>query len=152
MQNAFKTHSSWNDLNNPQSDFVLWLQKVCSDDDDTEVLSVFKLRNIGILWCEGDSKEKASELFENMQDNDAPTIACNDKDFKPNLYALFNFATEMVFINEPIYKKKLREISDDAIETAKENYDDIAEEFLDTIFESESKLSRKDWEIGVSKH
>ena len=67
MKNAFKSHDSWNDLNDPNSDFCSFLKKECQH-EDSENISVFKLRCLGILWCEGDAIEKASELFENMQD------------------------------------------------------------------------------------
>ena len=134
------THSSWNDLNNEDSDFVKFLREYCSEGDD---FSIFKLRCIGILYCDGSHHEKASELYDCMQDGDQETIACNDKDFKPNLYQLFFLATEMVFT----------QVGHEAdVEAAKENYDDIAEEFLDSVFDAESKLKRKDWEQNVSKH
>ena len=63
MAEAFKTHDSWQDLQNAESDFSKFLTTVCSEDG---AISIFKLRNIGILWCEGEPIEKASELFENM--------------------------------------------------------------------------------------
>ena len=86
---------------------------VCSENGE---ISIFKLRNIGILWCDGDPIEKASELFENMQDGDSKGIACNDKDFKPNLFALLDFATKMVFEEEVKYMPNLvREHSDEDV-------------------------------------
>ena len=122
---------------------------VCSEDGG---ISIFKLRNIGILWCEGDPIEKASELFENMQDSNAATIACNDKDFKPNLYALINFATQMVFEEEVKYMPSVeREYTDEAIEKIQDKYDDLADDFLDEVFDAESRLTRKEWEELVSK-
>ena len=30
----------------------------------------FKFRALGLLWCNGDTKEKAVEFYDNMQDND----------------------------------------------------------------------------------
>lgn len=42
----------------------------CSDDEDPEMISLFKLRCIGVLWCDGSSGEKATELYDNMQDAD----------------------------------------------------------------------------------
>ena len=37
-------------------------------------------------------------------------------------------------------------IQDDKIEEAREKYDDIADDILDTVFGDESRLTRKDWE------
>ena len=36
------------------------------------------------------------------------------------------------------------------IEDAKEKYDELAEEFLDAVFDTESKLTRHDWEKEVA--
>lgn len=44
------------------------------------------LRLIGILWCDGDSTEKAVELFECMQDSRAKDISAHDRDFEDNLF------------------------------------------------------------------
>lgn len=57
----------------------------------------------------------------------------------------------MVFEHEPDFMNTTRKIGRDLIEEAQMKYDTLAEEFLDEVFEDESKLSRKDWEIAVSK-
>ena len=62
---AMKTHASWSDLNNEESDFVKFLRAEASEEDD---LSVAKLRVFGILYCQGENIEKAAELFDCMQD------------------------------------------------------------------------------------
>ena len=59
--------------------------------------SSFNLRILGLLWCDGDSMEKAVELYDNMQDNNQPEIAASDKDFNPNLFVMLDFASEIVF-------------------------------------------------------
>ena len=80
------------------------------------------------------------------------TIACNDKDFKPNLYALLDLATVMVFKNEPKFMGTSEsDVSDEKIESVKESYDDLAEEFLDAVFDTESKLKQSEWETEVAK-
>mgnify|MGYP000382364270 CR=1 FL=1 len=97
MQEAFKTHKSWDDLRNPESDFVKFLVKECQSAQGEYLhFSTFKLRCLGILWCEGSPIEKVVELFDNLQDGQY-TISCNDRDFKPNLFQMFYFATECVF-------------------------------------------------------
>lgn len=63
------------------------------------------MRIIGLLWCNGDSKEKACELYESVQDYDLPKIAFDDKDIRPNLNLLFDYSIKMVFENEPRYMR-----------------------------------------------
>jgi len=65
-------------------------------------------------------------------------------------------ATEMVFKCERIYsddeligpcpysEEKIQEVKD-------ERYKDLAEEFLDKVFDVDSKLTREAWEDGVIK-
>jgi hypothetical protein len=151
MAEAFKNHDSWKDLQNSESKFVQFLKEVCGDDEDAEKLSIFKLRLVGLLWCLGDPLEKATELYECMQDHDAPKISADDKDFKPNLFKLLDFATEMVFDHESKIMGKERTISEDAVKAAQDKYDDMADEMLDQIFGEEARLTRKDWELEVSK-
>lgn len=127
MAGAFKNHDSWKDLNNSESDFVKFLREVCGDDNEADKLSIFKLRLIGLLWCLGDPLEKATELYECMQDHDAPKIAADDKDFKPNLFKLLDFATEMVFENEAKYMGKQRTVAEDAVKAAQDKYDDMTD-------------------------
>ena len=85
---------------------------------------------MGILWCDGEPKEKIIELYHVLQDNHQEKIAWNDKDLPATLKNLFDLATSVVF-------KGLRavtdvgskgvEIRDDRIEQAQETYDDIIE-------------------------
>ena len=108
LARAFSSHDSWKELGNPGSEFVKFLKMACADDDHPELISLFKLRCIGVLWCDGSPEEKATELYDNMQDADQPEIACNDKDFKPNLFKLLDFATKMVFEIEPQFSGEPR--------------------------------------------
>lgn len=103
MVEAFKNHDSWSDLQDENSQFMQFLTSVCADDEDSTKISIFKLRLIGILWCMGDPIEKATELYECMQDHDSPKISAADKDIKPNMFKVFDFACRMIFENEPKY-------------------------------------------------
>jgi len=38
------------------------------------------------------------------------------------------------------------DVSDEKIESVKETYDDLAEEFLDAVFDVESMLKQSEWE------
>jgi hypothetical protein len=81
LQRAFKTHSSWSDMERNSSEFVSFLKESCPYDQDepkqkddslleseTIQLSVFKIRCLGLLWCEGKSAEKAFEFYDMLQD------------------------------------------------------------------------------------
>ena len=84
---AFKAHDSWKDLSDPKSEFVKFLRLACTCNDkdedgnaekeeehkeDDPHLDLFKLRLIGLLWCDGSPKEKAFEFYDMLQDTDQP--------------------------------------------------------------------------------
>lgn len=115
LATAFNKHDSWKDLKSMESDFVKFLMSVCCDDEDTSKLSIFKLRLIGILWCDGDKTEKVVELFECMQDHDNPSISAHDKDFEANIFQLYDFALRMVFENEPKYMNTSQRVAETKI-------------------------------------
>lgn len=68
LQEAFKNHKSWAALNNKDSELVRFLKETCDGEVSGDDLrfSSFKLRILGLLWCEGNPKEKAPELYDNM--------------------------------------------------------------------------------------
>ena len=68
LQTAFKPHSSWNALNDEDSNLVKFLNDACKFEDEPEknVFSCHQLRILGLLWCEGDPKEKVHELYDNL--------------------------------------------------------------------------------------
>ena len=55
------------------------------------------MKCLGLLWCDGDIKEKIYEFYDILQDDKQDKIAANDKEFKPTFNQLLDFATEMVF-------------------------------------------------------
>ena len=144
LQSAFKNFKSWNDLNNIDSEFVAFLNKNCKmDPDEAEdqpenVYSVHKIRILGILWCDGDAKEKAIELYDVISNQEY--LTWGDKDFKPTMTQLFSFATTIIhgyFKDEP----NAPELPDGA----EDLFDSMCEEFLDNIFEYESRVEKAAW-------
>lgn len=165
LQSVFKTHPSWSDMQNTSSAFVKFLKESCpcdghDNDDDQDIsssllnseeyhLSVFKLRCLGLLYCDGKAKEKAFEFYDMLQDDNQPSIAASDKDFKPNFITLLDMASEMVFRLEPIFMKTgepFSQVSKEEVDQVRDTkYDDLLEEFLDAVFDVEAKLDRDDW-------
>lgn len=150
MAEQFKNHQSWSGLNDQGSELSQFLNTVCLDDNDGSKLSISKLRNLGLLWCEGDPSEKVPEFFENLQDPFSKQISANDKDFKPNFEKLLLFATKMIVEQESIFMKQPKIVTDNQLEEIREKFDEISEEFIDTVFDVEAKLDRKDWEHDVA--
>ena len=119
------------------------------------VYNVCKLRRLGLLWCEGGAHEKAVSFYDLIQEHDDSRIACNDKDFKSNLYGLFDLAIEVAYKYEPLYNKRSQQTAKDKYESVKPDisiYETLEEEIIDKIFDTESKITRKDWENSISKH
>ena len=65
------------------------------------------------------------------------------------MHQLFYFSTENVFNAVPT---KLHNISQSSIEQAKEKYDEMCEDFIDTVFVHEPRLKRNEWEGLVVKN
>lgn len=147
----FSTHKSWINLTNPDSQFTQFLKNTMLDEANPDLIDVSKLRMLGVLWCNGEPLEKANELYDILQDNDQERIAASDKDFKPNLFLLFDFATKMVFEQEAEFMKKDRKILAEEVEEKREQYDDLAEDFLDNVFDTEGVLPRLQWEETVAE-
>ena len=108
---------------------------------------------MGLLWCDGSDKEKVVELYDMIQDNNQEKIASNDKDFPKNLDLIFDFASTFCFKYEMEYmgtNETMRAPRDDEIQQVREEtYPELAEEFLDLIFEYEAVLTRAEWEKEV---
>jgi hypothetical protein len=62
---------------------------------------------------------------------------------------LFDFATKVVFENEPIYMNTERKVSAVTTTIIQEAYDSLFDELLEEIFEEESRLPRDIWEETV---
>jgi hypothetical protein len=120
---------------------------------DPSAFSVRKLKCVGLLWCDGEPEEKVVELYDMIQDNNQERIAADDKDFKKNLYLIFDFASTYCFRFEMLYMgtdETTRAPSQDEIERVRaEGYDELAEAFLDDVFEYDAVLGRDQWEKEV---
>ena len=81
-----------------------------------------------------------------LQEQDNDRIQSHDKDIEPNLYMLYDTATEMVFRYESKYMQSgKRLITEQVVQLQKPQYEEKKEEFLDTIFEHDSMLTKKEW-------
>ena len=77
---GFKMHSYWNDILVKDSILNKFLQDEIVD-EFTHKLCVHKLRDLGLLWCDGGKTEKSVELFENILPGLAINISSHDKNF-----------------------------------------------------------------------
>jgi len=111
LQTTFAPYKSWAALQDSSSELVMFLHKYCKYEgklltqqrkDDEVIFDELKLKVLGLLWCHGKTIEKAKELYVCAQEAGQEKIACNDKEFKQLFTLLLNFATEVVFRNEPL--------------------------------------------------
>jgi len=58
------------------------------------------------LWCSGSIQDKAKELYNNLALYGEEKLGWEDKEFEPNLWALFDISSDVVFRLEPIFTKK----------------------------------------------
>ena len=151
LQKSFSTHSSWDAFKDENSDFVKFLKKSCYD-DVAEKFDVWKLRILGIMMCNGDPDETAEELFTCINDSGKTSLTCNDRDLAPTMKQLFDTATTIVFDAEETFLGQKKTVTDEQIKEAREEYDDIIEEFLDEVFDTESRLEREEFVESVAKN
>lgn len=163
MLEAFKNNKTWSTCLGqiqPPSELISFLKDTCLVDDspeykdiDKNAYSVRKIKCVGLLWCDGSHKEKVVELYDMIQDNNQHSIAANDKDFRRNLFLIFDFASTFCFKFEMVYmgtNETMRAPGQDEIDKVREEtYDELAEEFLDIVFEYDAVLNRKEWEKEV---
>ena len=118
---------------------VLFLDKhVLTSENQKGIYCPSKLRLLGILWCKGSPVEKSEELYDTICDKEF--MVTTDKDFKPNIFQLFKFATEVIY-----EEFKNNEHPMDFLENIEDRFDEMCEEFLDNIFEYESRVKRHDF-------
>lgn len=98
-----------------------------------------KLRLLGILWCQGTHVEKSTELYDTICFG-KDFMVSTDKDFKPNMFQLFSFATKSIH-----FEFKDSEHPMDLLDNIEDRFDEMCEEFLDNIFEFESRAKREDF-------
>lgn len=168
LAQEFQNFASWSELQDQNSNFVQFLRDTCVITDEevrqqipvesegtdfTEFIDLKKLKVLGILLCEGKNEERVFELYDAMQDNFQEKIACNDKDFEPVLYLMFDLATETAFYWEPIYMQNNAACKVDKydIGNVRNNYKDILDEFVDEVFDTESMLARNEWQSLIVK-
>lgn len=106
-----------------------------------------------MLMCEGSPREKAFELYDALQDNFQTKISCTDKDLETTLCQVFDYATDTVFYWEPIYMQNSEPCKVDKVEMnqARANWTTVIEEFVDEVFDTESSLTRNEFEELVVK-
>lgn len=146
---GFSMHSYWSDINNEESILHKFIKAELVD--HTGKIQVIKLRDLGLLWCDGGKTEKCVEFFENIVPSLGINLSSHDEHFKENLFNLFYFSTEMVFKHEKEYLNKNRDITEDEVEAANNKYDDLYEEFIDDIFGVQTVMQEKEWETKVIK-
>lgn len=74
LKEVFKPYKSWAGMQDENSDLMKFLKATCLHEDSPDCgpdmrFDSFKMRVLGLLWCEGSSEEKAIEFYDNCQDN-----------------------------------------------------------------------------------
>ena len=57
---TFRNLKSWSDLNDPSSKLRELIFDTCGEEDK---LSIHKLKLLGLLWCEGQTRDKIDEFY-----------------------------------------------------------------------------------------
>jgi len=140
LSTEFKKYDSWKDLSDKDSKLVKFLDKHCYlTKNEPNIYSPIKLRLLGILWCQGTAEEKSTELYDAISPG-KDFMVSSDKDFKPNIFQLLSFATKT--IHEEF---KDSQYPMDLLDSIEDRFDEMCEEFLDNIFECESRAQREDF-------
>jgi hypothetical protein len=113
-------------------------------DKNKDEIDIASLMLWGLILCAGDAKLKTRVFYDILQDNLQENIAATDKDFPKTFGKLLELATKLPYELLPATDYRESEKRD----TSKINdslYDDMKENFLDTVFDQASKLSRNDY-------
>ena len=102
----------------------------------------------GFLHCQGDIRHKSEVLYEILQEggvSQQPFISSQDKDINPALTKLINLVTvELVQLMQESGYEDVEEIEEEQeIEYAID--DMIDQNYLDPLFDADSKLSHEEW-------
>ena len=102
LKDAFKPYESWAGMQDENSDLMKFLKATCLDEKSPDCgpdmkFDSFRMRVLGLLWCEGSHEEKSIELYEICFDSLQSEIAAEDKNFATKFYCILDFCTSMVF-------------------------------------------------------
>jgi len=140
LSKQFEKYESWKDLKEKEGKLAKFLDKYCFlTENEPNIYCPIKLRLLGILWCQGTAVEKSTELYDTICANKEFMVS-TDKDFKPNINQLFSFATKAIY-----EEFKDSEFPMDLLDHIEDRFDEMCEEFLDNIFEYESRAKREDF-------
>eukprot|EP00351_Strombidinopsis_sp_SopsisLIS2011_P000988 CAMPEP_0116878140 /NCGR_PEP_ID=MMETSP0463-20121206/9862_1 /TAXON_ID=181622 /ORGANISM="Strombidinopsis sp, Strain SopsisLIS2011" /LENGTH=111 /DNA_ID=CAMNT_0004526007 /DNA_START=349 /DNA_END=681 /DNA_ORIENTATION=- len=107
---------------------------------------------MGLLHCGGSNQVKVKIFYNLLQDVSQTWIAAQDKDFAPSFSKMLKLASIFVFKSMKESEPDSVNFTDEDFEKMEEEFETITEEFLDAIFDYESKLDREVWEkIVVDK-
>ena len=118
FRKAFASHAdtngTWADINEDHSELCKFLMDAMIH-EGTDKLNVHKLQSLGILWCHGDDKKKATQSYLILQELNNDRMNSHDKDFSPFFKQLMDIATEMTFRYETKYMGTSKRIISEAI-------------------------------------
>mmetsp|Transcript_13870 Transcript_13870/g.10004 ORF Transcript_13870/g.10004 Transcript_13870/m.10004 type:complete len:145 (+) Transcript_13870:441-875(+) len=113
-------------------------------------MSIQYLLLIGLLYCKGSNEEKSRVFYDILQDGLQDTIAANDKDIKACFGRLFEMAScnihrwsTTLLPGHPSGGNPDLEKTSKNAKKWKEALGEIQDEFLDKIFDVESKVERE---------
>lgn len=113
----------------------------------------------GLLYCKGSIEEKSMVFYDVLQDGLQEVISASDKDFKDCFKRMINMASTVIhqwsqqFGDEEVKNNGTDPIFGDAESSAwNEALDTIEEQFLDLIFDVQSRIKREEFIKEVTKN
>jgi hypothetical protein len=150
LRDGFSDDKVWADLSDDNSLLVKVLNSEYFQEDGS--ISRDAMILYAVLASNGSADVKTRVLYDVLQDNNQEFISANDKDFDGTLSKVIDLATKLVYAHLHVVDAN----AVPAVEVANfENIDakkeELSEAFLDEVFGSASKLTRKEWEGKVAK-
>ena len=102
------------------------------------------MKLLGLLWCSGSPKEKSEALYDMVCSK--PYMLAGEKELSPTLCKLYRIAMEAIFDqdnNNNFSPQEIQSLEDKAFW--------LTEEFVDLVFENDSRTNREDWITTVSQ-
>jgi hypothetical protein len=144
LRYAFKDDKNWEELKNDDSLLVQVLKsEFFEDEKNPGEINIHSLILWGILLCPGTNQLKARVFYDVLQDALQETISAGDKDFPESFNKLIELATKLVYRFEQELDAGVEKVPEDKVDD--DLLDKIRESFLDEVFGSSSKLTRKEY-------
>ena len=121
-------------------------------------MNIQYLMLFGLLYCQGSNEEKSKVFYDVLQDGLQDVISASDKDLKDCFGRLIEMASSVIhewsqdFGDDEVKSAGIDQVfGNSSSNDLKRAIEEIEEEFLDQVFDVQSRIKREEFIKEVSK-